>query len=154
MAGIERFVQNDGDTVEWPMDVRHNTSTKDCMNAKLTFNIPSGVRIIGPTDPGSTVIKVPQGYYNITEKVWYIGTLKASQVIPVSFTVIVDDITLVDVNDGRFTLTATLTSSCVEVNTANNVHILAISIEDPCTKISITIGASDGEATCSNISIG
>lgn len=154
MAGITREVSVDGSIVDWPMNIRHNSGTQDCMNAKLTLVVPNGVRIIGPSSQGSTVINVPQGYYNISEKVWYIGLLKANEIIPFAFEVIVDDITLVDTNDGKFTLTATLTTACVESDTANNVYVLAISIQDPCSKISITIGAANSSSNCTDISIG
>lgn len=151
---ITKTVVADGETVDWSPNVKHNGSGVDCKNAKLTFNIPSGVRLIGPTDEGSTKINVPQGYYSITDKVWYIGDLSDGKSIPSIFDFIVDDIALADPNDNSFIVTATLTTSCAESNTSNNTDVFKIEVVDPCTQISLSIGSGSSESQSVDLSIG
>lgn len=149
-----RQVQNNGDTAEYPL-VLENLSTSDCFNAKIVFSIPSGVRLTGPSDQGSSFINVPQGFYSSSDTTWYYGDLLAGKKIEHSFTFTVDDISLADADDNdRFLVTATLTTSCTESNSANNVDSLIIEVQDPCTQISLSIGTEGTTTSSADLSIG
>lgn len=147
-----KTVNANGDSVDWVPNVRHNTSMMTCYNARVVFNIPAGVRLSGPSDEGSTEINFPVGSYNLSNKTWYIGTLDPNKIItaPLEFTV--DDIGLAD-DQNRFVITATLQSSCIEANAANNVANLVIEVKDPCSQVSLSIGTGESSSQV-NLSIG
>lgn len=150
-----KTVKQNGDTVDWTMEVRNNSPTVDCLNVKIAFTIPSGVRLIGPANVGSTQINVSQGYYNLSNNTWFLGDLAKGTMVTQLFTFIVDNIALKNEDDDRFLITATLTSSCTETDATDNVDVLAIEVVDPCTQVSLSIGSSaTTETTTTNLTIG
>ena len=142
-----------GDQIDWVPNVRHNTSMMNCYNARVVFVIPTGVRLAGPAEVGSTEVLFPVGSYNISNTTWYIGTLEPNKIITAPLEFIIDDIAQVDDQD-RFVITATLESSCVESNSLNNVDQLIIEIKDPCSQVSLSIGTGDSSPSNINLSIG
>ncbi len=152
---ITKTVTANGDKVNWNL-VISGDSLIICQNAQTAFVIPSGVSLTGLSDVGSSIINVPQGFYNLTNNIWFIGDLAIGQQLNVTFEYTVDDITLKDPNDNRFLVTAQLTSSCAENPTTDNLSTLVIEVIDPCTQVSLSIGVDDDATATSSadLSIG
>lgn len=135
-------VSANGDIVNWILQPCNDSNIK-CHNAKITFTIPNGVSLTGVSDQNSTVINVPSGYYDNTDKIWYIGDLDkntCADQAPFEFTV--DNITLADPLDDRFTITAVFTTSCEETVTSDNTSTLIIEVVDDCENISLSMTSS------------
>jgi hypothetical protein len=145
MSSVVREVTANGDTANINVTV-NGDQFSICHNTQVAFTIPSGVSLTGPSVAGSTEITVPQGYYNLSNDIWYVGDLAVSQQLLNNFEFTVDDISLKDPNDNRFLVVITLTSSCTETNTTDNVTTLVIEVVDPCTQVTLSIGV-DEDAT-------
>lgn len=144
-----------GNTFDVPVKVEGDQFLK-CFNAQLTLVIPNGLSLIGPlATPTSNIISVPKGVYNNTSDIWYVGDLEVGQVVNANFTFRVDDINLAD-TDGRFYITMTLTSSCTESNTSDNLVTVVVATSEICLSTDVSIGAQsfNVSAKTGSISIG
>ncbi len=142
MPQTVKKVSTNGTVVDWILQPC-NASNIKCHNGKITFTIPNGVSITGPSDQNSTVINVPTGYYDNTTKIWHIGDLEketCSDRAPFEFTV--DNITLANPLDDRFTIIAVFTTSCEETITSDNTNTLIIEVVDSCENISLSMTSS------------
>jgi hypothetical protein len=153
MAQIIRTVSANGDKVNWTLEVCNNSALV-CFNAQVAIDIPTGVRLSGPSELNSSVIIVPVGYYNLSDNTWYLGDLSANECSTVNLEFTVDDVNQADPIDNRFTIPATLTTSCAGDDASNNIQNLIIEVTDPCSDVdlSVTIAESSGGKT--DLSIG
>jgi len=146
-----KYVTADGDKVSFTIKPCNQSSIK-CNNGKVTFTIPAGVSMTGPSAIDSTIINVPVGFFNSIEKVWYTGDLNANTCTPdATFEFTVDDISLADAETDRFTILAVFTTSCEETTTADNTISMIIEVADECQNINLSIVAS--QASQPNLSI-
>lgn len=144
-----------GDTFDVPVKVQGDQFLK-CFNAQAAFVIPTGLSLIGPlTAPTSNIISVPKGVYNNASDIWFVGDLEIGEVVNANFTFRVDDIEEADV-DGRFYITITLTSSCTESNTSNNLLTVVVATGDICITSDVQIGPNISKVSVKkgSISIG
>ena len=142
MAQVIKKVTANGDQATWVLKVCNDSSIK-CHNGKVTFTIPNGVSLTGPSNLNSTVINVPHGYYDNVGKIWYLGDLESQTCSDeASFEFTVDNITLADPLDDRFTITAVFTTSCEETVTSDNTSTLIIEVVDDCENISLSMTSS------------
>lgn len=156
MASVVKYVTANGQTVDFKTTV-NGDQFEICPNARVAFTIPSGVTIEGPSDAGSSIINVPQGFFNNSNKTWYLGDLAAGAKVENTFQFIVNNIALASEDDNRFLITATLTSACTEDDTSDNVMVYVIEVVDPCTQVTLSIGVDSDDATATSsadISIG
>lgn len=155
MSSVIKQVTANGDTVDFKLTV-NGDQFDVCENAKVTFTIPNGVSLSGPSPAGSTEITVPKGYYNLSTNVWHIGDLAVMEQIEITFEFTVDNINLKDSNDDRFIVIMTLSSACTEQSASDNTTTLVIEVVDPCTQVSLSIGATTDatSASSSDLSIG
>lgn len=86
-------VINNGELVKWTIKVINTSSVNSCFNSYVDFTIPSGVSLSGPSDEGSSSIKVDNGVYNLSFDRWYLGEIKPGQEIEQEFQFTVDDVT-------------------------------------------------------------
>lgn len=138
MSQVNKQVNANGDVVNHTLTVSGD-DVRTCSNVVITFTIPNGVSLTGPSDAGSSIINVPKGFYNTTTDKWHVGDLAAGESVSNTFEFTVDDIGLADVDD-TFTLTFTGTSSCTEAASADNSSILIITVVEECTQVVITAG--------------
>lgn len=151
---VLKQVSTNGDKVDWPAFEVCGDQFQKCFNAKVTLTLPDGVSLVGPSDPNSSIIKVPEGYYNVSEDIWYVGDVDAGYCTDsISFEIQVDDISQADPVDNRFIVTAVLTSSCVETSTSDNSQVLVIEVKDACENIDLSIG-ENLESGSTDLSIG
>lgn len=153
MSSVKTVTAN-GQSVDFIITV-NGDQFEVCHNAKVVLTMPSGISLTGPSNSGSTIINVPQGFYKLTNDTWYIGDLTIAQKLENTFEFTVDDVDLKGV-DNRFLISAVLTSACTESSSTDNTATLVIEVVDPCTQVSLSIGVDD-DATAtssSDISIG
>lgn len=136
---VIKNVTSNGDTFDVPLKVEGDQFLK-CFNAQLAVVIPTGLSMIGPlTTPTSNIIDVPKGVYNNTSDIWFVGDLEVGQVVDANFTFRVDDISQAD-TDGRFYITLTLTSTCTESDTSDNLVTVVVATADVCLTADVSVG--------------
>jgi hypothetical protein len=155
MSSVVKEVTANGEKVSFTVVV-NGDPYEICYNAQVALTIPDGVTISGPSNAGSSIINVPVGFFKSSDKTWYMGDLAAGAQVQNTFEFTVNNIELVDENDNRFLVVATLTSACTETDATDNVTILTIEVVDPCTQVSLSIGVDDDatSVSSSDLSIG
>jgi len=150
-----KTVTANGELVDFKITV-NGDQFAPCPNSRVTFTIPSGVRLTGPSNAGSVIINVPKGFYNNTSKIWTIGDLAVGEKVENTFQFTVDNIALADEDDNRFIIGVELESACTETSSTDNVTNLVIEVVDPCTQVSLDIGIDDDASAVSSadLSIG
>ena len=140
MSQITKNVVNDGDTFTVDVEVKGDQNFP-CYNAQLEFQLPLGVSLIGPLqNPGSSLIDVPKGVYQLSTDTWFLGDLVAAEVVQGPFEFRVDDVSQADPNDGRIMIPLVLTTSCNEADTSDNI-------------LTIVVQVGAGAASCNDIEI-
>lgn len=139
-----KTITENGATVDWTLKVCGDSNNK-CFNTQVAFTIPTGVRLTGPISEGSSIVDVSKGFYKTTNTTWYIGTLLKTECTETSFTFTVDDIS--QATNGRFDITASLTSSCTDGGPENNTVGLIIETEEDCEDCGISLTNNTGSST-------
>lgn len=147
---LVKNVQQNGDTVEWTLNVCGDDYVK-CYNVQVAFTIPTGVRLTGPLEENSTLISVARGFYKKDTNIWFLGDLKKTECVLSSFTFTVDDIELAE--DGRFIVTAVLTSSCTDGGAEDNNVSMIINVTEDCDGCGISITTDNSSNSQFNIKI-
>lgn len=154
MQTLKSVLEN-GDTVNWTVEICNNSTVNICYNAQVAFTIPDGVRLTGPLELNSPIFDVPVGFLNRQSLIWFVGDIPPATCYTVNLEFTVDDIEEASEEDNRFIITADLTSSCVEDITTDNNGTLVIEVVDPCTQISLGIGIAETTVNAnSDLSIG
>ena len=136
-----RQITNTSQLFDWVTNVC-NSGTAICRNARLIFELPSGIEIFGPKESeNSTQIIVPKGYYSSSQNIWHIGDIEANTCYSPNFSFIVSNLEEFIAQDQDY-IRVVVKSSCINEDTTDNVSILKLdhtSQESEC-KNSITIG--------------
>ena len=147
---ITQITQN-GDKVTWPVKV---TSDKTINDLRVEFDIPDGLKLVGPyIDDNTPVINPDRGAYNPDDDKWFVGTIEKDELIVQNFTFEVEDITKINLQgDGRFTVKATAVTDTVETTTTDNEGVLVLQTSPTCADLKLRIGTGE-ETESANISI-
>jgi hypothetical protein len=152
MLTVKKVTAN-GDKVTWSLQPCNDSNIK-CSMGKVTFTIPDGVTLSGPSDPDSTVIDVSQGVFDNSNDTWLIGDLDPKQCAPVTtFEFTVDNISLANPEDDRFIVTAVFTTSCEETISSDNTNSLVIEVTDGCENINLSMTPSASSNNSVDLSI-
>lgn len=130
-------VTANGDKVNWTLRVCNTSLVATCYNVQVALIIPTGLILSGPSNVGSSIIKVNTGVFNSTSKKWIIGDLAPGACVETNFEITANDISKA-VNNA-FTVTANLTSSCEEIIISDNSAILAVQTVPSCATVSLSI---------------
>lgn len=132
-----KSVTANGDKANWTLKVCNTSEVATCYNVQLVLTIPTGVLLSGPSNSGSSLIKVTTGVFNTTLKKWIIGDLTPGACVETNFELTVNDID--QAVNNKFTATATLTSSCEEIIIADNTATLTIQTVPSCSLVDLAI---------------
>lgn len=137
---VSKRVNGNGSRIKLHLEIKGDP-VNDCYGAEVNFTFPNGVSLIGPSDPGSSVIKTDVGAYDPSGTIWRIGKLAAGALLNQYFEFRVDDAATALNGGETFDIVAVLDSTC-DVLCADCTYAIEVTIDPDCDDSDLGIGCN------------